>query len=120
MVTAIYAGTQGYLDRVKTERVSDFQGDLRIRMHSEHDDLLRRIRETGQLTDEDEEVLGKAVEQFVGDFGADFDEEGQPLEEAPVSGARRGRESRDQLDQAVEQAKEVEAEAEEEAEKVEA
>jgi F-type H+-transporting ATPase subunit alpha len=118
MVVAIYAGTQGYLDRVKTERVSAFQDDLRIRMHAEHEDLLRRIRETGQLTDEDEEILRKAVEQFLDDFGPDLDEEGQPLEEAPATAA--GREPRDRLDQAVEPAKEAEAEAEEEAEKVEA
>jgi F-type H+-transporting ATPase subunit alpha len=118
MVVAIYAGTQGYLDRVKTDRVSDFQDDLRIRMHAEHEDLLRRIRETGQLTDEDEEIMSKAVEQFLDDFGPDFDEEGQPLEEAPTTAAP-GRE-RDRLDQPVEEAKEAEAEAEEEAEKVEA
>jgi F-type H+-transporting ATPase subunit alpha len=121
MVVAIYAGTQGYLDRVKTERVSDFQDDLRIRMHAEHEDLLRRIRETGQLTDEDEEIMGEAVEQFLDDFGPDFDEEGQPLEEAPATATASGRESR-ALDQPVEEAKEAEAEAEaeEEAEKVEA
>ncbi len=120
MVVAIYAGTQGYLDRVKTERVSDFQDDLRVRMHAEHEDLLRRIRETGQLTDEDEEIMRKGVEQFLDDFGPDFDEEGQPLEEAPATAAASGRESRDRLDQAVEEAREAEAEAEEEAEKVEA
>jgi F-type H+/Na+-transporting ATPase subunit alpha len=120
MVVAIYAGTQGYLDRVKTERVSDFQDDLRIRMHAEHDDLLRRIRETGQLTDEDEEIVEKAVEQFLDDFGPDFDEEGQPLEETPARATAPGREPRDELDQPVEEAKEAEAEAEEEAEKVEA
>jgi F-type H+-transporting ATPase subunit alpha len=120
MVVAIYAGTQGYLDRVKTERVSDFQDDLRIRMHAEHDDLLRRIRETGQLTDQDEEIVEKAVEQFLDDFGPDFDEEGQPLEETPATATAPGREPRDELDQPVEEAKEAEAEAEEEAEKVEA
>jgi F-type H+-transporting ATPase subunit alpha len=120
MVVAIYAGTQGYLDRVKTERVSDFQDDLRVRMHAEHEDLLRRVRETGQLTDEDEEIMKKAVEQFLDDFGPDFDEEGQPLEEAPATATASGREPRDRLDQAVEDAKETEAEAEEEAEKVEA
>jgi F-type H+-transporting ATPase subunit alpha len=87
MVVAIYAGTQGFLDRIKTERVQEFQEELRIRMHAEHDDLLRRIRETGNLTDEDEEELQKAIAQFLEDFGPDFDEEGQPLDTAPT-GAR--------------------------------
>ena len=35
----------------------------------------------GQLSDEDEEALGKAIAEMVDDFGPDFDEEGQPLEE---------------------------------------
>jgi hypothetical protein len=90
-VVAIFAGTQGFLDRIKTERVSEFQDELRIRMHAEQDDLLRRIRETGELTDEDEETLQKAVEEFLSDFGPDLDEEGQPLEGAPVPAPHAGR-----------------------------
>jgi F-type H+/Na+-transporting ATPase subunit alpha len=118
MVVAIFAGTQGYLDRIKTERVIEFQEDLRARMHAEQDDLRRRIRESGQLTDDDEETLHKAVSEFLNDFGADFDEEGQPLEAGPS--APPARRARDELEQAVEGAREAEAEAEEEAEKVEA
>src|SRR5206468_3494964 len=57
MVVAIFAGTQGFLDRIKTERVKEFQDELRIRMHAEHDELLRRIRESGEMTDEDERTL---------------------------------------------------------------
>src|SRR2546427_10721546 len=49
MVVAIFAGTQGFLDRITPERVRRFQDELRIRMHAESDDLLRRIRETGEL-----------------------------------------------------------------------
>jgi hypothetical protein len=88
-------------------------------MHAEQHDLLRRIRESGQLSDEDEETLGKAVAEFVSDFGADFDEEGQPLDTGAAP-AERPQRSGDQLEQAVDQAREAEAEAEEEAEKVEA
>ena len=42
-VAAIYSGTGGYLDRIKTERVGEFLGDLKIRLHSEKADLLARI-----------------------------------------------------------------------------
>src|SRR5687768_16410990 len=38
-VAAIFAGTGGYLDRIKTERVSEFLADLLIRLHSENKDL---------------------------------------------------------------------------------
>jgi F-type H+-transporting ATPase subunit alpha len=80
-VASIYAGTGGYLDRIKVERVADFLEDLLSRLHSENGDLMDGINENGQLSDEDEETLGKAIAEMVDDFGPDFDEEGQPLEE---------------------------------------
>jgi len=80
-VASIYSGTAGYLDRIKTERVADFLEDLLARLHSESQDLLNRINETGELSDEDEKALGDAIAQMVDDFGPDFDEEGNPLEE---------------------------------------
>ncbi len=80
-VASIYAGTGGYLDRIKTERVTEFLADLLTRLHAENQDLLNRINETGELTDEDEEALGKAIGEMVDDFGPDFDQEGNPLEE---------------------------------------
>ena len=80
-VASIYAGTGGYLDRIETERVSEFLGNLISRLHSESQDLLDRINDTGELSDEDEEALGKALAQAIDDFGPDFDEEGNPLEE---------------------------------------
>jgi F-type H+-transporting ATPase subunit alpha len=119
MVVAIFAGTQGYLDRIKTERVKEFQDQLRVRMHAEHEELLRRVRETGQLPDEDEEQLHKAISEFLNDFGPDLDEEGQPLDEgAPAPGSEAKRES-NELDEAVAEARVAEAEAEKEEEKVE-
>jgi F-type H+-transporting ATPase subunit alpha len=80
-VASIYAGTGGYLDRIKTERVGEFLADLIARLHSENKDLLDRINETGDLSDEDEKALGDAIAQMVDDFGPDFDREGNPLEE---------------------------------------
>jgi F-type H+-transporting ATPase subunit alpha len=80
-VASIYAGTAGYLDRIKTERVSEFLANLIDRLHSENKDLVDRINETGQLPDEDEEALGKSISQAIDDFGPDFDEQGNALEE---------------------------------------
>ena len=79
-VASIYAGTGGYLDRIKGERVQEFLDNLLGRLKSEYSDLAGRIDE-GQLSDEDEEELGKAIAEAIDDFGPDFDEEGQPLEE---------------------------------------
>jgi F-type H+-transporting ATPase subunit alpha len=80
-VASIYSGTGGYLDRIKTERVQEFLARLLERLHSDNSDLMGRITEGGQLADDDEEALGKAIAEAVDDFGPDFDAEGNPLEE---------------------------------------
>src|SRR5207244_10927853 len=80
-LASIYSGTAVYLDRIKTERVADFLEDLIARLHAESKDLLDRINESGDLSDEDEKTLGDAIVQMVDDFGPDFDKEGNPLEE---------------------------------------
>jgi F-type H+-transporting ATPase subunit alpha len=79
-VASIYAGTGGYLDRIKVDRVGEFLADLRVRLHAENHDLLVRIEETGKLEDDDEGALGKAIAEFIDDFGPDFDEHGDPIE----------------------------------------
>jgi F-type H+-transporting ATPase subunit alpha len=80
-VASIFSGTGGHLDRIKTERVHDFLERMLGLLHSEQSDLMGRIEETGQLSDEDEKALGEAIEDLLDDFGPDFDQEGQPLEE---------------------------------------
>ncbi len=80
-VASIYAGTGGYLDRIKVERVPDFLQMMLERMHSEHQDLLDKMNEGGKLEDDDEEALGKAIAEAIDDFGPDLDEEGNELEE---------------------------------------
>jgi F-type H+-transporting ATPase subunit alpha len=80
-VASIYAGTGGYLDRIKVERVPAFLSDLRDRLRSEEADLFNSIDDDGQLDDEREERLGKAIAEMIDDFGPDFDAEGNELEE---------------------------------------
>ena len=96
-VASIYSGTEGYLDRIKTERVGEFLANLIDRLHAENKDLLDRINETGQLSDEDSEALGKSIAQAIDDFGPDFDQEGNPLEEGESDRVktREGREAED-------------------------
>jgi F-type H+-transporting ATPase subunit alpha len=79
-VTSIYAGTGGYLDRIKVDRVQAFLEDLITRMRAEHPDLLGRINDAGELSDGDEKALDDAIADMVDDFGPDFDAEGNPLE----------------------------------------
>jgi F-type H+/Na+-transporting ATPase subunit alpha len=79
-VAAIYSGTGGYLDRIKTERIQDFLDQLLQRLHSENEELLKKIA-GGDWDDSTEEELGSAIAEAIDDFGPDFDEEGNPLEE---------------------------------------
>src|ERR671934_1391954 len=85
-VASIYAGTGGYLDRIKTDRVPEFLERLLESLRANQSDLIDRINESGQLSDEDEKALGEAIGTAIDDFGPDFDEEGTPLEETEAGG----------------------------------
>jgi F-type H+-transporting ATPase subunit alpha len=110
-VASIYAGTGGYLDRIKVERVPDFLADLLSRLHSEQGELMKKINEAGEMSDEELERLGEAIAEMVDDFGPDFDEEGNPLEE--------GESDRVRSEEEREAAPKAEREAEAEREKAE-
>ena len=86
-VASIYAGTAGHLDRIKVERVDEFLQGLLERLASEHKELMDRIDESGELGDEDEEELGKAIAEYLDDFGPDFDQEGNPSRRASRIGS---------------------------------
>src|SRR3954449_5402886 len=90
-VAAIYSGTGGYLDRIKTERVREFHQALIQRLHSEQSDLMNKI-DDGDWDDSMEEQLGQAIGEAIDDFGPDFDEEGQELEEGESDRVRDERE----------------------------
>jgi F-type H+/Na+-transporting ATPase subunit alpha len=79
-VAAVYSGTGGYLDRIKVERIPDFHEQMLARLHSSAEDVMKKIAD-GQWDDDIENALGNAIAEALDDFGPDFDEEGQPLEE---------------------------------------
>src|SRR5436190_8243424 len=79
-VAAIYSGTGGYLDRIKVERVKEFHDALIQRLHAEQSELMGKVDE-GEWDDQMEAQLGNAIAEAIDDFGPDFDEEGQELEE---------------------------------------
>src|SRR4051794_36527270 len=79
-VASIYAGTGGYLDRIKVDRVPEFLQFLLERLHAESGDLMGQIAD-GEWGDEIESQLGDCTAEAIDDFGPDFDEEGNPLEE---------------------------------------
>src|SRR5437764_15392132 len=93
-VAAIYAGTGGWLDRIKVERIKDFHEMLLQRLHSEQDELMLKIA-SGEWDDSMEKQLGDAIAEAIDDFGPDLDEEGNPIEEGESDRVRseEGRQS---------------------------
>ena len=90
-VAAIYSGTGGYLDRIKVERIGEFHELMLARLHAEEDELMRSIA-AGEWDDQIEERLGNAIGEAIDDFGPDFDEEGNPIEEGESDRIRSERE----------------------------
>jgi F-type H+/Na+-transporting ATPase subunit alpha len=92
-VVQIYAATNGYLDRINVDRVGDFLADLTDFARGSEPELLKQIA-NGEWSDEIQNRLSAAVEQFAEDFGFDLDEEGQPLGDSDEE-PRRDERSRD-------------------------
>ena len=90
-VVQVFAATNGFVDRIATERVPDFHDGLIQRMHSEGEQLLGKIRD-GDWSDETQDTLRGAIQEFADDFGYDLDEEGQALEERDVGETTREQE----------------------------
>ncbi|MDX6639161.1 MAG: F-type H+/Na+-transporting ATPase subunit alpha [Solirubrobacteraceae bacterium] len=80
-VVQVYAGTNGYLDRIDADRVTEFLEALTQRLHSESGDLLEKIA-GGDWSDDTQAAVKKFVSEFASDFGYDLDEEGQPTDDA--------------------------------------
>jgi F-type H+/Na+-transporting ATPase subunit alpha len=98
-VAAIYSGTGGFLDRIKVERVKDFHESMLQRLHSEHQELMDKIRD-GDWDGSIEGELRDAVAEAIDDFGPDFDAEGNPIEEGESDRIRREREDGSERDEA--------------------
>ena len=65
-VVILYALTHGYLDSVPVDDIAKFEKELYDNFDSNHADLLKHIRETGELPDEKE--LQTAIEKFADSF----------------------------------------------------
>ena len=67
-VMAILAVTEGYLDEVPVERISQWEEAFGDSMTSMHDALVTEIETTKVLSDEVKEKLVKAIKDFTADF----------------------------------------------------
>nr|WP_297428729.1 F0F1 ATP synthase subunit alpha [uncultured Actinotalea sp.] len=79
-VASIWAGTKGKLDKVAVSDVRRFEQEMLDHLRR-NTDVLSTIESTGQLSDETEAALEKAVDEFAAMFqhGADAEAEGASL-----------------------------------------
>ncbi len=67
-VCVIFAGTQGYLDKIAKNRVQEFEAEFLRKLHADHSDILKTIRETGKLEKATEDKLKAALDAFAKNF----------------------------------------------------
>ena len=64
MAVSLYAVDKGYIDDVDVNKVVDFEKAMHDYMHSQHQDMLDTINNTGDYNDDIEASLEKAIEDF--------------------------------------------------------
>ena len=67
-VVVIYAGTNGYLDKIPTDRVGAFEEEFLRKMHADHADILSAIRDSGKLDEDNEAKLKDVLDAFSKSF----------------------------------------------------
>jgi F-type H+-transporting ATPase subunit alpha len=77
-VIQIFAATNGYLDRIESDRVERFLDGLTRRAHAEGGEVRGKIA-GGDWSDDTQQAVDALVKRYAEDFGYDLDEEGQPL-----------------------------------------
>jgi F-type H+/Na+-transporting ATPase subunit alpha len=63
-VCVIYAVTSGLVDEIEPDNIPDWEGQFREHLKNSHEELLNNIRDTQELSDEDEEALSEAIQNF--------------------------------------------------------
>jgi len=63
-VASIYAGTNGYLDKLPVEKVTEYEREMLSYLHSEHPAILAEIRDTGKFEGETPKKLADALAAF--------------------------------------------------------
>jgi F-type H+-transporting ATPase subunit alpha len=67
-VVAIFAGTRGYLDRIGVSDVGRFESSMLGEIKSTHPELLKAVRDTGEITPEVEKELGDFLDSYARTF----------------------------------------------------
>jgi F-type H+-transporting ATPase subunit alpha len=63
-VVSLFAGAYGYLDDWEVEAIAEYEKQMLEFMESKYADLLKEIKDENQISDELEEKLKKALDEF--------------------------------------------------------
>ena len=67
-VMILFAAASGYLDEWPEEAVAEYETQMLEFMETKNPDLLKEIKESGIISDELEEKLKKALDEFKSTF----------------------------------------------------
>ncbi|MEL7521807.1 MAG: F0F1 ATP synthase subunit alpha, partial [Cyanobacteria bacterium J06553_1] len=67
-VCVIFAGVRGYLDKIPTDKVGEFEQELLRKLHADNKDILDAIRTTGKLDEDNEKKLIGVLDAFAKSF----------------------------------------------------
>ncbi|GAA5059624.1 F0F1 ATP synthase subunit alpha [Erythrobacter westpacificensis] len=67
-VVSIFAGTNGYIDSVPVDRVTEYEAAMLSYMRNEHADVLKTIADTGKFEDDTREKVKSALDTFAKQF----------------------------------------------------
>ncbi|WP_338240567.1 F0F1 ATP synthase subunit alpha [Aurantiacibacter hainanensis] len=67
-VVSIFAGTNGYIDSVAVDRVTEYEAAMLSYMRNEHADVLKTIADTGKFEDDTREKVKSALDTFAKQF----------------------------------------------------
>ena len=65
MAASLYAANEGYLDEVELDKVGAFESALHAYMNQSHADLMAKINESGDWTDEFQSGFKDSLDDFV-------------------------------------------------------
>ena len=67
-IALIFAGSQGFLDEIDIDKLSEFEEKLYNFLDASHSEILSNIRESGIISDEDSDKLKNALSDFAKGF----------------------------------------------------
>ncbi len=67
-VVSIFAGTNGYIDNVAVDRVTEYEAAMLSYMRNEHADVLATIAKTGKFEDDTRDKVKSALDTFAKQF----------------------------------------------------